>query len=242
MVGLVDPQGTTNALATGFNFMQGIAQDRARREAGNALASGNVNSAINALGGAGDLQSVRALQADERTQSEAQREREQEERTQKLTFIGRAAESMRRVPADQRDQAWQQLRPVFADMGYPPELLAQMDSTPKTDENLNSVIVAAGREVESPAYQNAGNGYFMRSDPYGGGQPEFIRAPVDPMQQRLLEAQIAAQEALAGQRGASANASNARAGRAGGGGGGGGSRSSGAAPASSGPRRPWERY
>lgn len=241
MVGLVDVGLTENALAQGYERLRGMQTERARRDAGNALASGNMQGAISALGGAGDLASMRTLQADERADAERMAEDEQEERTRRLEFVGQAAESLRRTPAAEREQTWQQLRPVFQQMGYPDELLLQMDRAPKTDENLNAVIVAAGREIQSPTFQNAGGGYFMRSDPYGSGQPEFIRAPVDPMQERLLEAQIAAQEALAGQRQASAGASNARAARTGGGrsGGGGGAASR---ARSGGGSRPWERF
>lgn len=238
MVGLVDVGLTENALAQGYERLRGMQTERARRDAGNALATGNTQAAMSALGSVGDLASLRTLQADERADAEGMAEDEQEERTRRLEFVGRAAEAMRRVPANQRDQTWQQLRPVFQQMGYPDELLLQMDQAPKSDENLNAVIVAADRELQTPAYQNAGGGYFMRSDPYGGGQPEFIRAPVDPTQQRLLEAQIAAQEALAGQRQASAGASNARAARTGSGGRSSGSRSSG----SSAPAQPSGRY
>lgn len=78
---MVDPYATTNALARGYDQMQGMATDRARMTAGNALAGGNTQGAIAALGGVGDLQSVQALQ---RQQQEAQAAQEAQARNRQL--------------------------------------------------------------------------------------------------------------------------------------------------------------
>lgn len=177
----IDPYATTNALTQGYNFMAGIAQDRARRQAGNALASGNVNQAMSALGGAGDLQSVQALQAGQMEQEEATRERAEEDRKQLLSFVGQGAEALLNMPEAERQQGWMQLRPVLAEAGYPEEVLAQMDQAPKTDANLRSVIAATGREVASPfANDVTVGGARLRPDPYTGAYSPVYTPPFDP--------------------------------------------------------------
>lgn len=77
---VVDPYATTNALARGYDQMQGIATDRGRMTAGNALAGGNTQGAIAALGGVGDLQSVQALRSQQEAaqQAQAQQQRAQQ--------------------------------------------------------------------------------------------------------------------------------------------------------------------
>lgn len=165
MVGLVNPQGATNALTSGYNFMQGISQDRARRDAGNALASGDVNAAMSALGGAGDLQSVQALQQGQQQQAQSQTEAEQEERTRRLEFVGQAADAIYRAPPAERDAVWAQIRPVFQQMGYPDDLLMQMDRAPKTDANLQAVITAAGGEIAAPQTFNTSQGIVRETRP-----------------------------------------------------------------------------
>jgi hypothetical protein len=216
MVGLVDSQGATNALAGGYNFMRGITQDRARREAGNALASGDINAAMSALGGAGDLQSVQALQQGQQQQSQAQMEQEQEERARRLEFIGQAAEAIYRAPAAERDAVWSQLRPVFQQMGFPDDLLMQMDRAPKSDANLRAVITASGREVASPFANDITIGASrVRPNPETG---QYEPVYTDMFETEYRQAQIAAQNALVGQRQAAGAAALARANRTGGGG------------------------
>jgi hypothetical protein len=177
----IDPYATTSALSEGYNFMQGIAQDRARRQAGNALASGDVNQAMSALGGAGDLQSVQALQSGQRKQAAEDRAAEEEDRKQRLAFVGQAARAIMQAPPDQRDAVWQQVRPVFQQMGFPDDLLLQLDQAPKTDENLRSVVVAAGGEVESPfANDVTVGGARLRPNRYTGEYTPAYEAPFDP--------------------------------------------------------------
>lgn len=232
MVGLVEVGLTENALAQGYERLRGMQTERARRDAGNALASGNTQRAMSALGGVGDLQSVQALQQGEQEQAQAQAEAEREEQTRRLEFIGQAADAIYRAPPGERDAVWQQLRPVFQQMGYPDDLLAQMDRAPKTDANLQAVMAAAGREIESPFANDVTIGGRRVRPNMQTGQYEPVY--VDPLEEEYRRAQIDAQRALMTQRQASAGASNARAARAGSSGG--GSRGGGGSAAPSGVR------
>jgi hypothetical protein len=192
--------------------------ERARRDAGNALATGNTQTAMSALGGAGDLQSVQALQQGEQEQSQAQAEAEREEQTRRLEFIGQAADAIYRAPPGERDAVWTQLRPVFQQMGFPDDLLLQLDNAPKTDANLQAVIAASGREIASPFANDVTIGASRLRPNAQTGQYEPVYT--DPVEMEYRQAQIRAQDALAGQRQASGAAATARASRSGGGGGG----------------------
>jgi hypothetical protein len=239
MVGLVDVGLTENALAQGYDRLRGMQTERARRDAGNALATGNTQAAMSALGGVGDLQSVQALQANQDAQKEDARGLEQEERTRRLEFIGQAADAIYRAPPGERDAVWTQLRPVFQQMGFPDDLLLQLDNAPKTDANLQAVIAASGREIASPFANDVTIGASRLRPNAQTGQYEPVYT--DPVEMEYRQAQIRSQDALAGQRQASGAAATARANRPSGGGSRGGGS---AAPASGGGggARPWERF
>lgn len=173
----VDPYAATNALSDGFNQQQAMAQSRARRVAGNALAGGDAQGAMSALGGAGDLAGQRQIGADMTRDADQMRERAEAERREKLTFILRGAEGLLQAPPDQRREIYTTtLRPVLQQMGYPDDVLAQLDSSEMSDDQLRSLARAVGGELP-----NAAAGY--RNAP--GGRQEFIPGgPADPANQR----------------------------------------------------------
>jgi hypothetical protein len=175
----IDPYAATNALSDGFNQQQMIAQGRARRVAGNALASGNTAGAMSALGGAGDLQSQRVLQSDMTAEADAMREREAAERTEKLRFILQGAEGLLQAPPDQRREIYTStLRPVLEQMGYPPEVLAQLDDADMSDAQLRSLVTAVGGEVGAvTANDRMSGGNVIRPDRYTGEYATVYDAP-----------------------------------------------------------------
>lgn len=178
----VDPYAATNALSDGFGQQQAMAQSRARRVAGNALAGGNTAGAMSALGGAGDLQGQRVLQSDMTAEADAQRERESSERTEKLKFILQGAEGLLQAPSDQRREIYQTtLRPVLEQMGYPPEVLAQLDDADMSDAQLRSLVTAVGGEVDAvTANDRMSGGDVIRPDRYTGVYSTVYDAPVAP--------------------------------------------------------------
>lgn len=175
----IDPYAATNALSEGFNQQQGMAQARARRVAGNALASGNTAGAMSALGGAGDLAGQRVLQSDMTREADQQREREKADRTEKLTFILRGAEGLLQVPTDQRREIYTTtLRPVLQQMGYPDEVLSQLDASEMSDAQLRSLVTAVGGEVRAvTANDRMSGGNVIRPDPYTGEYGTVYEAP-----------------------------------------------------------------
>jgi hypothetical protein len=175
----IDPYAATNALSDGFNQQQAMAQSRARRVAGNALAGGNTAGAMSALGGAGDLQGQRVLQSDMTAEADAMRERESAERTEKLKFILQGAEGLLQAPPDQRREIYTKtLRPVLEQMGYPPEVLAQLDDADMSDAQLRSLVTAVGGEVGAvTANDRMSGGNVIRPDRYTGEYATVYDAP-----------------------------------------------------------------
>jgi len=178
----VDPYAATNALSDGFNQQQMMAQSRARRVAGNALAGGDAAAAMSALGGAGDLAGQRQIGADMTRDADAQRERDAAERTEKLKFILQGAEGLLQAPPDQRREIYTTtLRPVLQQMGYPDEVLAQLDSADMSDAQLRSLVTAVGGEVGAvTANDRMSGGDVIRPDRYTGVYSTVYDAPVAP--------------------------------------------------------------
>ena len=176
----VDPYAATNALSDGFNQQQMMAQSRARRVAGNALAGGDAAAAMSALGGAGDLAGQRQIGADMTRDADQMRERAEAERREKLTFILQGAEGLLQAPPDQRREIYTTtLRPVLQQMGYTDDVLAQLDSSEMSDAQLRALVTAVGGEVRPvTANDRAAGGNILRPDPYTGEYVPVYTAPV----------------------------------------------------------------
>lgn len=137
---------------------------------------------MSALGGAGDIAGQRVLQNDMTAEADAMREREQAERTEKLKFILQGAEGLLQAPPDQRREIYTTtLRPVLEQMGYPPEVLAQLDDADMSDAQLRSLVTAVGGEVGSvTANDRMSGGDVIRPDRYTGIYSTVYDAPVAP--------------------------------------------------------------
>lgn len=175
----IDPYAATNALSQGYGQAQRMAQTRARMAAGNALASGNTQAAMSALGGVGDLQGQRVLQSDMTRDADEQREREKAERTEKLQFILRGAEGLLQAPPEQRREIYTTtLRPVLQQMGYPDDVLSQLDASEMSDAQLRSLVTAVGGELPSmTANDRMSGGNVIRPDRYTGEYGTVYEAP-----------------------------------------------------------------
>lgn len=176
----IDPYATTNALARGYQFAGQMQEDKARRTAGNALATGDTQGAIGALGEVGALGDISTLQSAQASREASKRTLNTEQQEQVREFMLRGARAIRAAPAEAREQTYQQLRPTLAQM-YPPDVLAQMDSGKKDDATLDSLIAALGGEA-----RNAPSGYRYKPDgtleaiPGGPEAPENQRWQVTP--------------------------------------------------------------
>lgn len=190
----VDPYATTNALGRGFDMAQGMAQSRASRQAGSALASGDRQGAMNALGGAGMLGEVEALAQNDRRAEQMQREQQSSEMDDARQFLLRAGTALRTAPVERRAEVYQMLRPTLAQI-YPPDVLTRLDQTDLSDQNLDSLLSALGGETQRFNTSQA----VVEIGP-GGSVRELYSTPENPLDRQYREAQIAAQVALAEQR------------------------------------------
>lgn len=201
------------------------------RTAGNALQAGDYAGASNALFQGGNLQGGMAVQNAGRTRATADRDQ------QKAAIAG-AVSGLLHVPEAQRAQMLQErIAPLFQELGLG-EYLAQITPQDLTDASLRALTVSMGGEVETGSYMNAGNGRIIQTRPYGNGVDEVYAAPVNPLDEELKRAQIAATQAQVPLRQAQAE----RAGRPPAGRSGSRSRSGSGAPPAASAGRPWENY
>lgn len=239
----IDPYATTNALARGYQFAGQMQEDKARRTAGNALAQDDLQGAVSALGEVGAVEDVARLQDGQTRRDAAEQTREAEQQEQIRDFMLRGTTALRAAAPDARDQVYQQLRPTLAQI-YPPEVMAQMDASPKDDATLDSLIAALGGESQT---FNTRDG-IVRVGPAGTPQVVYQPEPQDPAApagyrwttDNNLEVIPGgpADPRVVRQRSAAGRAPP----RARSGGGGGGSRPSGGSAPAAPSRKPWERF
>lgn len=182
-------------------------QRNALMGAGQQFAAGDISGASNALAGAGMLDDALAVGRYGTAQTTAAEDR-------RFDAIAAVAQGLRRLPAEQRWQAYQsQGLAGLRAHGVGDDIITQITPEMMDDGQLELVISAYGGEVQDPSYQNVGGGRIVQTDPYGGPITEAYVAPRDPLDDEYRRAQIDAQKALVPQRQASAEAAQARAAR-----------------------------
>lgn len=196
----IDPYATTNALGRGFDMARGMAENRAQRRAGNALASGDRQGAMNALGGAGMLGEVEALAQNDRQAQQAERQASAARQDEMRQFLLRAGTALRTAPMERRQDVYRMLRPTLEQI-YDPEVISQLDRTDLSDANLDSLLSALGGETqrfntsgavievgpgggvrtlyETERHDDAPNGYRWTED---GSLEPIPGGPADPRQ------------------------------------------------------------
>jgi len=175
------------AFREGYNTLEGMAQDRTRRQAGNALAGGDYQGAQAALYGRGMLQEGQGVgqmqqgmedrQAGQQAaQAEAEKKAAADRAQRGIAILTR----MKDLPPDQIATDYQStLRPYLAEV-LPPEMLARIDAAPKTPENVNLLLTAMGAEAEKLQLFNTSGGIVGVQ----GGQSRMIyEAPPKPPEQ-----------------------------------------------------------
>ncbi len=134
MPDLVNPLA---AFRDSYGLLEGMAQDRTRRTAGNALAQGDYGTAQGALYGRGMLEEGQAVgqmqqgQEDrQRASAAAQDAARQKQAAETLGLLGNVNEAMAQIPEDQRAQYFAtQVVPQLQGLpGMTPEAIAEMTS------------------------------------------------------------------------------------------------------------------
>ena len=217
-------------------------QDRnALRMAGKQYATGDATGARNALLSNGMIDEGLQLGRYDQQASRQATQDAQAQRDRHFATLVAGAQGLRRLPAEQRWQAYQsRVLPILQQDGVDQSVLSMITPESLGDMDLDSLITAAGGEVAKAETYNTRTGVVER-DPYTGDYTVGYAVAPDPLEQELLQARIDATRAQVGQRQASASAASARAAktRSGGRSSSGSARSSSPAAAPAG--RPWER-
>ena len=167
-----------------YNLLEGQAQDGARRQAGNALAGGNYQGAQDALYGRGMLDEGLAVQqrqfgvqdremGQQAAQAEAEKKASGERAQQAIGILTR----MKTLPPEQLDGAYQSFLRPFLEQTLTPEMMAQVDSAPKTPENVDLLLTAMGAEAEKLTGVSLGRGGYGAFNPTAGTL-EVLREPM----------------------------------------------------------------
>jgi len=186
------------AFSDTYNVLEGMAQDRAKRQAGNALAQGDYGAASGALLGRGMLDAgmgVQRYQRDEQdrmaTQQRQLSEQEKAAAGERVQFLMRAAQTLRGLPAEQRGQMLQsQILPAMGNFpGFDPDMLAQIAQSDLSDQTLDTFSQALGAEADKYQLFNLGNGGIaavnprtqdvrtLREPAQGTQEPEYVEGP-----------------------------------------------------------------
>lgn len=119
----------------------------------------------------------------------------------------REAYSIRTMPGEQRIAHFRQsVIPKLRELGIPPEQLEpHLNDEAFSDDEVDSFIAQMGGEIPEPAKMQLvqQQGYVGSFDPRSGSLTGLREPPADPMddlRRQLMEAQIAAQRSLGGQR------------------------------------------
>lgn len=187
-----------NALAAfsdSYNLLEGLAQDRAKRQAGNALAQGDYQGASGALLGRGMLDEGMGVQRLQQGQQERMAQQDQQRAEQeraaageRVGFLMRATKTLRGVPAEQRATVLQsQILPAMANLpGFDPQILSQLASADLSDDSLDVFSQSLGAEAEKYQLFNTKGGivgvqggearmiYEAPQEPEG---PEYVEGP-----------------------------------------------------------------
>jgi hypothetical protein len=163
--------GYGNALGA----ITGVANTRAQRQAGSALAGGDYRGASNALLQNGDLQSGLAVQ-------NAGRERQQADAARQWDFTVKATNALEGVLAQGGDMvaAYDSLAPVFQQMGTTPEQIQALRQSLAANpaQFLQSIKATVPVEYQ---FRDGGAGDVVRVDPRTGRAEIAYDAPDRPV-------------------------------------------------------------
>ena len=191
MPDLVNPLA---AYRDAYSLLEGQAQDATRRQAGNALASGDYQGAQSALYGRGMIEDglqvqQRQLGMEDRQagQQQAQEEARKKQLAETFTLLGNVNEAMAQVPAEQRAEYFRtQVVPQLQSLpGVTPQAIAEMTAPTYdwSDQGVATHRALLGQEAEKYNIAGFGSGGIYRANPRTG-QVDVVRNP-DPVYQTV---------------------------------------------------------
>lgn len=171
------------AIGQGQQFVDGLFQQRARREAGGQLARGNIGGAANTLLNQGELQAGIALQDRKASQEAAARADQDAQRAQQLQTTLQVTSALRRVRDQGGDVASElpKYRDVFIAMGTDPQQLQQIEGMISANPAfLDQIENVTGQQLRQLQIVNLGDGNAVAIDQGTGDIVNTYSAPRRP--------------------------------------------------------------
>lgn len=165
-----------SGVQSGQNWIDGLFQQQAQRQAGRAVAGGDFNAGANTLLRNGDLQGGLGLRS--RGQAEQQKATEDQ-----LKFTVNAARGLRQVRAQGGNvmEAYQALTPALVQMGTTPEQIAQLGEQISTNPGiLDQIEQISGQQLRELQIVNLGDGEARAIDKSTGEVVQSYSAPRQP--------------------------------------------------------------
>lgn len=179
----VDPM---RAIASGRDFVNDAANTIYSRQAAQGLASGNYAQALGALGQAGDLRGVTAIQDRQAAQQQQQKASQEADIAKQVAFSRQASAALRRALQEGQDPvlAYDSLAPAFQQVGATPEQIQQYRQALAADPanfltNIERVTAEAERKLN---FQKAGNNVLVFEE----GNPDPLRTFAAPQEDYTL--------------------------------------------------------
>lgn len=148
----VDPM---RAIASGRDFVNDAANTIYSRQAAQGLASGNYAQALGALGQAGDMRGVAAVQDRQAAQQQAQSATQEADIAKQVAFSRQASNVLRKALTEGQDPvaAYDSLAPAFQQVGATPEQIQQYRQALAADPanfltNIERVTADAERKLQ----------------------------------------------------------------------------------------------
>lgn len=157
------------------DYITGMFDAAARRQAGGLLASGDragAQGVLNARGLLPDAEQLRSADETTRVREAAMASQagqdQRAERAEQMQLLGRLASSLRQVPLAQRQEAFQQhIAPALRAMGFPDDALGQVDAAHLTDEALQQFETLTGQIPEMSTWTDPNTGSLYGVDRRG---------------------------------------------------------------------------
>jgi len=160
--------GIRNSEAAAEAISQGLRQN-ALNQAGRAYASGDNAAGRNALMNRGMLDEAMGMDANLARQAQATSQAQAADRERHAAAVIAGAQGLRRLPMEQRWQAYQaRVAPYLKQSGVGDDLLSQITEANMGDADLDSVIMMSGGETPQPRYLQGSRGAIDAIDPYTG--------------------------------------------------------------------------
>lgn len=168
------------AAQSGYAFGNQLYEDRTRKVAGSAFASGDYSGAANAFARGGMINEAAGVQDYQTKRQDHATDVAAAARTEKGKWLVQAAQGLTYVPAARRQQEFQtHIAPVMKAMSIPDEVIAQIASSPMDDQSLHSFISAFGGTPDMSAHK--GDWKEVKN---ADGSSRFEFFPADPYQQQ----------------------------------------------------------